>query len=89
METTKLTDYIFSGHSEQQLQMRFGKSSNEVMRSAKFFKKGSKSTRYSQVRNKLVSYPHQEVFYNERYNMILVCDTITKKIATAMFLQVA
>jgi hypothetical protein len=89
MKTTTLTDYIFSGHSEQQLQMRFGKSKDEVMRSAKFFKKGNKTTRYSQVRNKLVSYSHQEVFYNEKLNMILVCDTITQKIATAMYLQAA
>ena len=89
MKTTTLTDYIFSGHSEQQLKMRFGKSSNEILGSAKYFKKGNKTTRYSQVRNKLVSYSHQEIFYNEKLNMILVCDTITQKIATAMYLQVA
>lgn len=87
MKTTTLTDYIFSGHSEQQIKMRFGKSTNDVSSVFKYFKKGSRSTHYTQVRNKVVSYPHQAVFYNEKLNMILVCDTITSKIATALYLQ--
>ena len=85
--SVKLTDFVFSGHCEEQLIARFNIATDVVMDMGNFFKKGSTSCNHSQVRNKIVSYPHQVVFYNERYNLMLTCDTITKKITTAMYLQ--
>ena len=85
--TTKISDYVFSTHSEDQLQTRFKLTSTQVSESFPYFKKGNINTRYNQVRNKILSYPHEEVYYNEKFNLMLVCDTITKKICTAMFLN--
>jgi hypothetical protein len=79
--------YQFSGHSLEQLWTRFEMTANEITSSIKFFKKGSTQCRYSQVRNKMVSHPHQVIYYNERYNMMLACDKITGLIATVMYLQ--
>lgn len=84
---SKVSDYEFSIHSEDQLKVRFKLSSSDVTKSLSYFKKGSMSCRWNQVRNKIMSYSHEDVFYNERMNMMLVCDTITKKICTVMYLD--
>jgi hypothetical protein len=80
-------DYQFSGHSVEQLYTRFEMKAEEVKQMFRFFKKGSVQCRYNQVKNKMVSHPHQVVYYNEKYNMMLACDTITGLIATVMYLQ--
>lgn len=79
--------YQFSVHSLEQLWDRFQMQGEEVISSIKFFKKGSTQCRYNQVRNKMISHPHQIIYFNERYNMMLACDTITGLIATVMYLQ--
>lgn len=82
----KISDYEFSTHSQKQLETRFKLSTTQVSDTFPYFKKGNITTQYNQVRNKIVNYPHEEVYYNEKFNLMLVCDTITKKICTAMFL---
>jgi len=83
----KFEDFVFSGHSEDQLVKRFGFGVDFVMSTKQYLKKGNLSSKYSQIRNKMTTYPHQVVFYNEKYNLMMTADTITKLITTAMYLQ--
>lgn len=80
-------DFVFSGHSEDQLVERFGFGKEFVMENKTYLKKGNLSSPYSQIRNKMTTYPHQVVFYNEKYNLMMTADTITRLITTAMYLK--
>ena len=83
----KLSDFHFGVHSVEQLRARFNMSVNEVINMEKYFKIGNTQTHHSQVRNKLCSYPHQVVFYNERYNLMFACDPISGSVCTTMKLN--
>ena len=82
-----LDDFNFSKHAIEQLVNRFGMTTEEILTVKQYFKKGSNDCKHSVVRKKIMNYPHQVAFYNEKYNIILMCDRITKNICSALYLD--
>jgi hypothetical protein len=87
--TPKLTldNFNFSKHAIEQLQNRFGMTIEEIKSVKQYFKSGNTSCIHKVVRNKVMNYPHQVAFYNEKYNLILMADTISKDICSALYLD--
>ena len=83
-----INDIHFGQHFNEGLKLRFPHMSVEEVKSQmNFFKRGSISSPFNQVRNKIANYAHQVVFYNQRHNMMFAVDTITNVACTVMFLD--
>ena len=82
-----LVDYNFTNHAEEQIQKRFQLTTKEVRSMAKYFKKGNKQSPFSVIRHKLSSYSHSVAYYNQKYNMVLICDEGDGDVITALYLD--
>ena len=69
--TFSIDEIHFGPHFNEGLKLRFPHMSVEEVKSQmNFFKRGSISSPFNQVRNKIANYAHQVVFYNQRHNMM-------------------
>jgi len=81
-----LSNVVVSNHFEEQLNKRFGKTSEEVDFSK--FKVGSVDCPIVEVRNKVVTAPHNRMIaFNTYTNLLITIDMQTRKAITAMYLD--
>jgi hypothetical protein len=82
-----IDDFNFSKHAIEQLQNRFGMTVEHIVEVKQHFKKGNSDCVYSVVRKKLMNYPSQVAFYNPKFNIVLMCCTISKEVTTTLYLD--
>jgi hypothetical protein len=86
-KTTKLENYQFTSHAVEQLQNRFGMTTEDVMKVKQYFKKGCVSCKHNVVRKKITNYPNQVAYYNEKFNLLLMCDVRNGDVVNALYLD--
>lgn len=88
-QSFNIDELHFGVHFEEQLRLRFPSMTVDYVKSQlRYFKRGNTNSPFSQVRNKVVNYAHQMVFYSQYNNMMFTVDpTNDNTVCTVMYLE--